>query len=271
MHTDQQNSKSARPHHDTTGSVVVAFGPRRPRERKYFQSTSGRSASQGTRPSLSRSSAMTSDSESLGLTEIAFRRYPRDVPQRLAKAVCSGLDSEFRNRRRTSISRLLPSGTIMSIPKGMMWFMSCLPRRKQHYNVDVTAPNNTLERLYETRRKRAKQLKSEFVSLVEFAARIDQSPSYTSRMLQTGKNRKNIGEEMARRIEHLCGKPSGWLDIDEDARTTGRSNSKEHWPFNFPRQEWEELSQVERRAAEQQFRIFLAIEKEKKRARKKVG
>jgi len=156
----------------------------------------------------------------------------------------------------------------MSIPAGLNWLCSCLPRRKRGYNLRVTNPH-TLARLYETRRKAAKLLRSEFDSLADFAARIGQSASYTSRMLQTGKNRKNIGEDLARRIETACGKPTGWLDRDADSLATARGTKETIWPFNFPRSEWEELPHSERREAEEQFRIFLSIAREKKRTQKR--
>lgn len=47
-----------------------------------------------------------------------------------------------------------------------------------------------------------------------FAEAIDRSQNYVSRMLTTGENRKNIGEELAREIERILRLTDGWLDTD---------------------------------------------------------
>jgi hypothetical protein len=87
-------------------------------------------------------------------------------------------------------------------------------------------------------------------------------------MMQTGANRKNIGEAMARRIENACGKPAGWLDMDEAAKPDRR----EPWPFNFSRELWEALSTPERRELEETFQtLLLGAHERRKKPRRKAG
>jgi hypothetical protein len=91
--------------------------------RRYAQSTSGRMDSTGTSPSLSRSNAIAVDSAIRCLAEIALRRYPTVVPQRVAYDSCSTGESELRYVRRRSaftgssdMRETLPYGKACAIP-----------------------------------------------------------------------------------------------------------------------------------------------------------
>lgn len=213
--------------------------------RRYAQSTSGLTPSHRTLPSLSRSSDMTSDSPSCCPTEIALRRYPTVVPQRSAYASCSSRPNEFRYERSSSIGELLPMGNTTSIPTAHLPFGN----GSYAHAMDV----------YETRRRRLGQLVSEYGNQSELAKRIDRPANYISRMLSRGKNRKRIGEDIARDIEQRLGKPAYWLDQQEGATPAKHEDA---WPFRaVSRVVWETLSPAERRQAEQHLlTIVMGIE-----------
>lgn len=68
--------------------------------------------------------------------------------------------------------------------------------------------------IFETRRKRLRALVKErfHESPTEFGAAIDRPQDYVSRLLSNAAHRKNLGEKLARHIEHELALPVGWLD-----------------------------------------------------------
>lgn len=67
------------------------------------------------------------------------------------------------------------------------------------------------ELLIEIRRDNLRQLASEFGGVMKLSDKTGKDAAMLSKMI--GKNaKKPIGEQLARDIEALCGKPRGWLD-----------------------------------------------------------
>jgi hypothetical protein len=210
--------------------------------RKYAQSMSGRSRSQRTAPELSRSRATTSASPKSCSADIALRRYPMVVPQRLAYRDCSDCESDLRNERsseyRSSITAILPMGNNRSIPAGH------LPAGKPQY-ADVVD-------LQATRRKRLQMLVDEYGTQTALADKLGLTPNYISRAL---KGTKKIGEDWACKVEQATGKPHGWLSQSDDARQS--------WPFDFDRKHWDNLPEDERRQLSRNFtRLVMGTEAE---------
>lgn len=65
----------------------------------------------------------------------------------------------------------------------------------------------------EIRRDNARRLAAEIGSPADLARRLEMSDSQMGQLI--GRNPvRNIGPKIARRIEEVCGRPTGWLDID---------------------------------------------------------
>lgn len=233
--------------------------------RRYAQSTSGRSDSTGTRPPLSRSSAITSLSPNLACTEIPLRRYPIVVPQRAAYSSCSVGSREFRYARSSSMSADLPEGKVKSIPTDH------LPTGNRRYAVQVANPDIQAD-LYAVRRERLRELVREVgdgkqTNLAHAVAqKLELHPeladslrsftdaTYISRALKgrRGQNGgKNIGEAPAAALEKLFQKPPGWMS----RQTVGR---EQPWPFSFSRALWDQLDSEEKKEAERHLRVYLS-------------
>ena len=199
----------------------VIEGGRSPRTllepRKYAQSTSGRKSSHRTTPADSRSISMAKDSRMDCFTEIALRKYPTEVLQRPANALCADGSSELRYKRSVFTGGVLLGSNDLSIPDAPG------PAAAGSYpsGVDIsTVRKNRLREL----------LASEFGgSQTELANHMDVEQNYISKLLGKGA----FGEKAARRIERDCSKPIGWLDSSE--RTAPASPSSKHqvqWPFS---------------------------------------
>lgn len=235
--------------------------------RRYSQSTSGRISSTGTLPPLSRSRAMANDSPISGRTDSAFRRYPIEVPHRLAKSACPAGSRLLRYSRSTSMPSALPAGNFKSIPRGH------LPAGTDHYAASM-GDSDFLSVVYANRRKRLAELLREFGNGKQSALadaieeRLDKRPelkdrikafgnaTYISRALKgpaemTGG--KNISEEAAEALEQLFGKADGWMSrSDHDV-------AQLPWPFPFSRAKWDALDPEQRREASRHFEIHIDI------------
>lgn len=65
----------------------------------------------------------------------------------------------------------------------------------------------------EIRRENARRLAAEIGSPADLARRLEMSDSQMGQLI--GRNPiRNIGPKIARRIEEVCGRPTGWLDVD---------------------------------------------------------
>lgn len=251
----QRDEAPSKKRHQPTLRVVGITGellvPRR-----YAQSTSGRSTSQRTRPKLSRSKAMTSDSPNKPPAESFFLMYPRLVPQRLAKDSCPAKSSEFKYERSSamsgdvSISECLPLGKLMSIPG------EHLPRGNSDQNVSMD--------VYEIRRRKLVELIAEVGGQVELARLLDQvrpekskiSPSYISRMKSTGEGRKRISTDMAYDLEKATNKPHGWMSdisVPTSSPITAKTQGNRDWPLSVPLSVFESLSPRAQREIDEAF------------------
>ena len=78
------------------------------------------------------------------------------------------------------------------------------------------------ETVYDIRRKRLQQLRQIFESYAAIARLADTSPAYLNQIANghpdsRTKRPRTMGDEMARKLEAACGKPSGWMDQDDGA------------------------------------------------------
>lgn len=227
-------------------SVDEATGDRRQVRRTYDQSMSGRSSSQRTAPPDSRSMATTSSAPIRQRAYTALRKYPTVVPQREAKAMRSAGRSDIRYVRSVSISGNVPGGRAKTIPEAHV--LTCTARYTRGMSRD-TDDEQMRARLYEVRRARLRRLLERYSSIVEFAVAIQESPSYTHRLVKLpNKWRKNLGDGKARKIELLLGLPEFWLDNDSAADPIPTLRAA--WPFRFERAIWDNLTGAEQRRAE---------------------
>jgi hypothetical protein len=213
--------------------------------RRYDQSTSGRTDSTGTRPPLSRSRAIAVDSAIRCLAEIALRRYPTVVPQRLAYDSWSSGDREFRYRRRTSaligssqdISHTLPDSKVVPLVGG-----NSHSARRSH---------NLRMSLADIRKRRLRLLILEFGSQKVLSETCGfESDNYLSQLLSP---KKPFGEKVARKIERAARKPEMWLDEDSEAD----SSLPSAWPFGFDRTLWDRLPTPKKLELENTFQQLI--------------
>lgn len=208
--------------------------------RKYAQSTSGRVSSTGTAPELSRSSEMANDSRMRSLVESTLRRYPTDVPQRLAKPSCTSVSSELRYVRSDSMPRSLPLGNILSIPDGQ------LPRGKDLYNgrmdKDQIRTANFLRILREQYRNSPKA----------FEIATGYSANMVSQ-IKTGK--KVVGEDRAVTLEKAMKLETGTLERPNaaDIASPRSTQPRVSWPLSVPLADFEALNPRLQRELDEAF------------------
>lgn len=93
-------------------------------------------------------------------------------------------------------------------------------------------------------------------AFVAFAEEFEIAPSQVSRWFMSGENRRNIGEDMARRIEDKYKLGRGYLVMPE-AETVAPSNVApmlKPWPFPTPREKYDLLSDRQQGAIEEHIR-----------------
>lgn len=88
-----------------------------------------------------------------------------------------------------------------------------------------------MDTIYDIRRKRLRQLiQTQFDNnQSEISRHLGRSDSYINRLLadpNKSKHAKNLGEELAREIESLCGLPNGWLDQRNQVATPADSKAQ---------------------------------------------
>ena len=199
---------------------VVTLEGRFELPRRYAQSTSGRVSSTGTAPPLSRSRAIDSPSRKRSLVDSALRKYPTEVPHRLAKRSCSDGSRELRYVRSDSIPDTLPMGKVLSIPSGH------LPIGKADYAGGVS---ETLEKMiYSARKVRFDELVRAHGGNKAFADEVERRLRNYPDLMEGGlasfmndsyvsnarSGRKSIGEATAMQLELLFDKQPGWMTGD---------------------------------------------------------
>lgn len=161
-------------------------------DRKYAQSTSGRSISHLTTPPDSRSMLIHNSTPKRLLREMALRKYPTDVTHRLAKSTCSVRFKLFRyvfngsmntNNTHRSLINQYPQNIYLSIGK------------KQNIPMDI----------YELRRLDFLDLKKSlgYGAYKKMAEKTNIDATYLSRCgyPEGKKNKKNIGEETVKKLD----------------------------------------------------------------------
>jgi transcriptional regulator with XRE-family HTH domain len=81
------------------------------------------------------------------------------------------------------------------------------------------------------------------------------APSYMSRLLSRGKNRKRLKEDLARKMEIAAGLPPLSLDRDDNAQAAPPST----WPFSFSRVRFDRLNPAERQKIDQVIVIMISL------------
>jgi hypothetical protein len=80
-------------------------------------------------------------------------------------------------------------------------------------------------------------------AFVAFAGEFGIAPSQVSRWFMPGDNRRNIGEDMARRIEDKYKLDRGYLVMPEETHTSSVVSIQQPWPFlPVTRKQYDDLS-----------------------------
>jgi transcriptional regulator with XRE-family HTH domain len=82
------------------------------------------------------------------------------------------------------------------------------------------------------------------------------APSYVSRLLSKGKNRKRLKEDLARKMEIAAGLPPLSLDRDDNNTQAAAAPS---WPFSFARVRFDRLDPRDREKIDQAITIMLSL------------
>jgi hypothetical protein len=82
-------------------------------------------------------------------------------------------------------------------------------------------------------------------AFVAFAGEFGIAPSQVSRWFMPGENRRNIGEDMARRIEDKYNLDRGYLVMPEETHTSSVVSMQQPWPFlpTVTREQYDHLPQ----------------------------
>lgn len=107
----------------------------------------------------------------------------------------------------------------------------------------------------DVRQSQLRKLRAKFETNEELAAYADVAASSISRLLSSGKNRKRMGEELARRIEEYAGLPYLWFDQHEASATALRLD----WPFSFARSRFDKLTPRDREKIDQAVQLMLSL------------
>lgn len=85
--------------------------------------------------------------------------------------------------------------------------------------------------MLEIRKKRLKELASQYQTQAALASALDVTPGYVNQLLI---GTRGIGEKVARKIESACGKPHGWMDISHaDEAKEAAEPGREFLPIRF--------------------------------------
>ncbi|WEW97725.1 helix-turn-helix transcriptional regulator [Pseudomonas nitroreducens] len=94
------------------------------------------------------------------------------------------------------------------------------------------------------RRSNALALADQVGGTGAFAARIDREPTQVSRLIGSNPT-KNIGNKLARHIEEMFGKPSGWLDLVHEGRNTTEHKAESNAQWIGPMDPWSDETTLE--------------------------
>lgn len=150
--------------------------------------------------------------------------------------VSSNIHEEF------PCASILPVGNALSIPAAH------LPFGNGRYDVRVAIEDIRQKRLQELLRDRYK-------TRAALAEATGVAPSYMSRLLSSGKNRKRLKEDLARKMEIAAGLPPLSLDRDDNAQVATAPS----WPFSFARARFDRLDPRDRDKIDQAMTIMLSL------------
>lgn len=110
----------------------------------------------------------------------------------------------------------------------------------------------------DTRRKRLQELlDSRYKTKAALATATGVAPSYISRLLSNGPNRKKLKEDLARKMEVEAALPPFSLDRDDGA--THATPPASPWPFSFSRARFDRLDPRDRDKIDQAMTIMLSL------------
>lgn len=206
------------------------------RERRYAQSTSGRSISQETSPLLSRSNEITSDSPKRSPVDMTLRMYATVVPDLAAKEACSAWEREFRNLRSAELSGSLTRPSLLFRKPSSIPFRN-LPSASAAYDGRMDKKARTEVR---------------FRNFDELIARYDGSPKQFCEatgydkpdvISQLKGRKRSFGADLARQLEEVAQLDRFALENPRGIGSQVQQLSREpiNWPFTFSLQEYLQL------------------------------
>jgi len=108
----------------------------------------------------------------------------------------------------------------------------------------------------DTRRRRLQELLADrYKTKAALAQATGVAPSYISRLLSNGPNRKKLKEDLARKMELEAGLPPFSLDRDDNLQATPPPS----WPFSFSRARFDRLDPRDREKIDQAMTIMLSL------------
>jgi hypothetical protein len=84
------------------------------------------------------------------------------------------------------------------------------------YHFAKLTSNSAMKTVAEIRRDNLRQLKKEFKTYVVLAEKAETDAAYFSQVLSK-KTPRNMGDDLARKLEIGCKKPNGWMDHEHHA------------------------------------------------------
>ena len=151
------------------------------------------------------------------------------------RLACSSIGGAFPWRE------VLPAGNASSIP------LEHLPAGNGPYHGVV--------KIEDVRQQNLRRLLEQHKTKAALAKTIGVDPSYLSRLLSGGKNRKRLKEDLAREIEKFAGLPP--LSLDHGG--TQQPDPLPSWPFSFSRARIERLHPKDREKIDQAITIMLSL------------
>lgn len=137
---------------------------------------------------------------------------------------------------------MLPAGNAKSIPSAH------LPFGNAGYHIHVAIEDIRQQRLKDL-------LKDRYKTRAALAEATGVAPSYISRLLSNGPNRKKLKEDLARKMENAAGLPPLSLDRDDNAHAVMAPS----WPFSFSRARYDRLDPRDREKIDEAMTIMLSL------------
>lgn len=213
--------------------------------RRYSQSTSSRSDSQGTLPAECLSSLIASASPTLnsGQTEIILRKYDSEVPQlRAYSSLAATSGSDSRKDLRASMPPSLPDSKITSILDGK------LLRGNSGYHLRMDIEELRRANFFKILREKYSDSPKEFEIATGYSANM---------VSQLRSSAKDFGERVARTIEKAAKWKIGTLDqhLTGSQPEAAPTESIEQWPslVSANREHFERLPPKTQRELDEAF------------------